>query len=251
MWILPTLNRPIQCAQVIDRLKKHGCSTPGVLFVNTVPAVIEKNTAEIDREIQQKIAESDASGIIHLYKNIDLPIGWEIIINQGNAGLCGAMNRVFNQYPNENFYGLITDDEFVCSDGWDKTLAEAASDWNISHGNNGWQSDRRIHGFMTIGGNLAREVGYLMPQGLWHWYSDDVWETIANAADLRKYCRDVKIENRHWMLGNAKKDKTYELSESRNIQDNEIFLRWRKNNFPIIKEKILNRMGNPKTIYAL
>lgn len=180
-----------------------------------------------------------------MYKHIiaDLPMGWGMIINDGNLGLCGAMNKVFNMYPNEKFYGMITDDEFVCTDGWDKILAEAAGDWNVSHGNNGWQSDRRIHGFMTIGGELARTVGYLFPQGLWHWFSDDVWERIAYGRGLRRYCQDVKIENKHWMLGNATKDKTYELSESRSGQDHEIFLRWMENDFPSIMKRIWERQG--------
>lgn len=173
------------------------------------------------------------------------------MINDGNLGLCGALNYVFTQYPDEPFYGMITDDEFVATDRWDKILIEAAGKWNISHGNNGWQSDRRIHGFMTIGGELARIIGYLMPQGLWHWYSDDVYESIAAHTGLRKFCPEVKIENKHWMLGNAMKDDTYILSESRTVQDREIFLRWQKNELPQIVKRILNGMGNPPVVYAL
>lgn len=228
VWIVPTLNRPSQCGEVIERLKKYKCSTPGIVFVNT---------------------NQESKG--DLYKGIELPANWRLVINQGNLGLCGAMNCVFKECPNEPFYGMITDDEFVATDEWDKILVEAAGKWNISHGNNGWQSERRIHGFMTIGGELARAVGYLMPQGLWHWYSDDTWEAIAARTGLRKFCPQVKIENKHWMLGNAKKDSTYALSESRNVQDREIFLRWQKNELPNIIKNILSLMGNPKVVYAV
>jgi hypothetical protein len=228
VWCLASLNRPEQCAEVIERLKKHGCSTPGVLFVNT---------------------NEDGDG--SLYKNIELPRGWHLEIHSKNIGLCGAMNWVFNKYPNEPFYGMITDDEFIATDGWDKILVDSAGVWNISNGNNGWQSHRRIHGFMTIGGELARSVGYLMPQGLWHWYSDDVWEAIANRAALRRFCPDVKIENKHWMLGNAAKDKTYELSESRNVQDREIFLRWQAKELPSIMKRVMDGIGNPTVVYAV
>lgn len=231
MYIIPSLNRPSQCAQVIDRLKKHKCSTPGILFVNT---------------------NEDDDG--HLYKTIALPPKWMLEIHNKNLGLCGALNWVFKKYPNEPFYGMITDDEFVCTDGWDKILVDAAGKWNIAHGNNGWQSDRRIHGFMTIGGELVRTIGYLMPQGLWHWFSDDVWESIAAGRNLRRFCQNVKIENKHWMLGNAHKDKTYELSESRNRQDQEIFMRWKENEFPIIMKRIWERQKqeeNKVKVYAI
>ncbi len=228
MWCIPSLNRPEQCANVIERLKKHGCSTSGVLFVNTN----EDSNAD-------------------LYKSIELPSGWTLEISDKNLGLCGAMNWVFKKYPNEPFYGMITDDEFVATDGWDKTLADAAGDWNISHGNNGWQSERRIHGFMTIGGELARAIGYIFPQGLWHWYSDDVCEALAARTGTRRFCSDVRIENKHWMLGNAEKDKTYVLSESRNVQDREIFLRWQKNELPGIMQRVMSGMGNPAVVYAV
>ncbi len=229
MWILPSLNRPEQCAEVIERLKTHGCSTPGVLFVNT-----------------------NEDSVPDAYKAIALPDKWILEISEKNLGLCGSMNWVFKKYPNEPFYGMITDDEFICTDGWDKTLIEAAGEWNVSHGDNGWQSNRRIHGFMTIGGELARTMGYLFPQGLWHWFCDDIYEHIAMGRNLRRFCPEVKIENRHWMLGNIQKDKTYELAESRNLQDQEIFMRWREKEFPSIMKRIWEiQKNNEASVYAV
>lgn len=251
MWCLPSLNRPAQCKEVIERLKKHGCSTPGILFVNTTKDILTDLDPEADEEIERNAAEAKAARMIEEYKSIELPEGWKIIVNDGNFGLCGSMNRVFKEHPNEPFYGMITDDEFIATDGWDKTLIEAAGNLNISHGNNGWQSDRRIHGFMTVGGDLVREIGYMFPQGMWHWYSDDVYEAIAARTGFRRFCRDVKIENRHWMLGNVKKDKTYELSESRNVQDREIFFRWLESDLPAIMKRIMDKMGNPPMVFAL
>ena len=41
MWILPTMGRGVQCAEMAQRLKAMGCSTPGVVFVNGDPVAYE------------------------------------------------------------------------------------------------------------------------------------------------------------------------------------------------------------------
>ena len=104
-WILPTLSRPQQCAAVLDRMRETGCSTPGIVVLN---------------------GDQGFSGA--------MPEGWSIIVPDKNLGALGALNKVFELYPNEDFYGFIGDDEFVETDGWDKKLIDAAGAWNFSHG---------------------------------------------------------------------------------------------------------------------
>lgn len=197
MWVIPSLNRPEQCQQVIDRLgsTKH----PGILIVNGGD-----------------------------YSSIRLPENWVMGVMSENVGLCGALRWAFSEYPNEPFYGMITDDEFLGGDNplWESELVDAAGDWFIAHGNNGWQSGRRVHGYMTIGGKLMREVGWWMPEGLWHWYCDDFWETIARSCGLQRFCLNVRIENKHYLLKNVEKDSTYVAAESRIDQDRQLYISW-------------------------
>ena len=212
-WFLISYNRPERAAQVIERIKEIGCSTLGVLFVN--------------------------GGDIMRYQDIVLPTGWKLHNEQHNLGICGAMNRCLKLFPDEPFYGLITDDEWINTPGWDTKLAEAAGSWKIAHANDGWQSGARIHGLVTCGGDLIRECGFWALPGLWHWYVDNVWETLAHYCGLRVFCADVHTEHRHWMNRRAEVDKTYLSGEEKMKEDQNVFERWACDGSA---EKLVNRI---------
>ncbi len=202
MWILPTYNRPEKCQAVLDQIIEVGCSTQGVVIIN---------------------------GSTN-YPSLFLPDGWSVIKLPDNLGVCGAMQYAFMLYPNEPFYGLVCDDEYVFTPNWDIILTEAAGKDKIAFGNDGWQSGRRQHGYVTWGGDLIRRIGFLSLPGLWHWYHDDVWEHIAARDNLNVFCEDVRVEHRHYRAQKAEKDHTYEMGMSRHEQDREVFLEWRKKN---------------------
>lgn len=214
MWFLPTKGRADCLQRLLDKIIEIGNSTPGLVIVNG----------------------EDPS-----YSDIRLPKLWQMHVLPENLGLCGAMNWAFDNYPREPWYGLITDDELVHTPEWDETLVKAAGNWNISHGNEGWQSENRMHSSNVFGGDLIRTVGYWAPAGLWHWFIDNVWENIATDCDLRRYCREVRTEHKHYLAGKSLKDETYRLGESRSLQDEKVFRKWMENEFPhicaLIKER--------------
>lgn len=218
MWLLPSYNRPEQCRAVIDQINKIGCETFGLLWVNG-PEQLEK------------------------YKKIELPSLWRVHYHEENIGVCGAMNAAFGMYPEQPYYGLICDDEYVYTPAWDKTLSQAAGNWHIAHGNEGWQSSRRIHSYVTVGGELVRECGWWSLPGLWHWYHDNVQEVLAAHAELRIFCQDVRTEHKHYLAGKAEKDTTYSSGESRATQDEAVFKNWINNpNTP----QLINRIRAKK-----
>jgi glycosyltransferase involved in cell wall biosynthesis len=217
MWILPSYNRPDQCREVIEQMKKMGCSTRGVLLVN--------------------------GGDSKPYENIELPEGWTGLYLLRNLGVCGAMNKLYELYPDEPWYGLICDDEFPLTENWDTQLVEAAGDWKIAHGNDGWQSQERIHGIVVLGGKLVRELGWMALPGLWHWFVDNTWELIAGYCGTRVLVKDAFMEHRHWRAGKAAKDEVHELGESRALEDRAIFVRWATGDARIVLNKLKDKMN--------
>jgi len=216
VWILPSINRPEKCKAVIDQIKKVGCSSPGILLVN--------------------------GGDPTPYYNIELPDGWIFHYSKTNLGVCGAMNKMLREHPDEPWYGLICDDEFVLTEGWDKALIEAADDWNIAHGNDGWQSERRIHGIVALGGDLVRTLGWMALPGLWHWFVDDTWELLARECGLRRFLPEVRMEHKHWLAGKAVKDEINWLGESKATNDQNVFLTWVREEAAVTIQKVKERM---------
>lgn len=218
MWVVPTYNRPESLRLVLEQIKKVGCSSSIYIYV--------QGTERIDEYVKS----------IHSVK--DFPSQMVIAYLPENIGLCGALNSAFQDYPNEPWYGTFGDDEYVYTEGWDTKLTDAARNCYISHGNDGIDSERRIRTYAVWGGDLLRSVGYWMPQGLWHWYSDDVWENLSNACNLRRWCQDVRTVNKHYIYGTAPKDKTYIMGESRSLQDKMVFEIWMRDEFPRVVERI-------------
>jgi len=214
MWILPTYNRPDKCQAVLDQIIEVGCSTVGIVVING----------------------ACTNGLP--YPALFLPDGWISVTLPENIGVCGAMQYAFTHYPDEDFYGLVCDDEYVFTPGWDIILSEAAGNNKIAFGNDGWQSGRRQHGYVTWGGDLVRAVGFLSLPGLWHWFHDDVWEAIAKAADLNMFCENVRVEHRHYRAGKSEKDKTYEVGMSRAEQDRDVYQAWRNNEFDATMQRV-------------
>lgn len=218
MWILPTLNRPGQCAAVLKRIKDSGCLSAGIVFINGK---------------QDTVSE---------YHTMDLPDQWLKFIVDENIGALGTLNKVFELYPNEDFYGFIGDDEFLLPetpDNWDEILIQSAGDWDFSHGYDNLHHGRRAQGYLCVGGKLARAVGYLAIPDCWHWYGlDGMWEALSAS----KLCRDVlapevKVEHRHPLAG-GKSDACYELGASRRDIDQQHFFYWMRNELPKVAVRI-------------
>lgn len=200
MWLLPTHNRPERCQAVLDAISEMGCTTRGVVLVN--------------------------GGTLHAYQDVRPPQGWGIVFKSENLGLCGAMQWCFETFPDEPFYGQVTDDEYVRTPGWDKLLSEAAGRWYVAHGKNHAKSTELPHGFMTFGGDLVRAVGWWEPPELWHWYSEAFWDVIGKRLGLMRPCPEVLIEEKHYSTGKVEFDETNRLGEMHKDRDQELFIAW-------------------------
>jgi hypothetical protein len=222
MWIYATYNRPVQFKECLMRLTQVGCSTPGIILIQGTDTLIEYQQAW--EEIKRVTPEGNN------LKN------WEFVILPTNLGYCGGLNEAFKLHPNEPWYGNITDDERVHSPGWDVKIPEAAGSWYVAHGNDHWQSEVRIHGLITWGGDLVRLCGGLAPPGMWHWWIDNYWETIAAECGLNKFVRDIMVEDKHYLSGKSEYDETYKMGESRKDEDKAVFDAWLAQARPLIEK---------------
>lgn len=210
---------------MLTQLASVGCSTSGVILIQGNDRIKEYE------EILSTL----------------LPPTWLYKVLPENLGFCGGLNKGFEFFPHESFYGALSDDEFILTPGWDKILTKAAGDWYIAHGNDHWQSQFRIHGAMTFGGELVRTIGYLSPPGMWHWYMDNFWEHLGAQCGIRKYCKDVLVEDRHYLSGKSQYDDTYRMGESRKDQDAIVFHEWCKGSLELIRtirEKLPRQIFN-------
>lgn len=222
MWILPTMSRTQQCAEIFERMKQIGISTPGILFVN---------------------GESHYNEYEKLYLGDKFPDNWIMHSSMENIGCIGALNDVLKRYPNKPWYGFLADDEFLFPDNpkdWDRKLIDAAGNWDAAHGWENINNGGRLQGGVVLGGDLVRTVGYLGLATTRHNFGfDSMWEWLSTphlgggGAFRIHYVPEVKFEHRHthW-------DDCYKLGFSTFDEDRKSFADWQKNDMRLIAERI-------------
>lgn len=217
MWIIPTLNRPEQCAEVLSRMDMMGCKTPRLVVAN---GEHEKYRAA-------------------------LSVYQAVYYAPENRGALGALNWGLNNFSDEPWYGFIGDDEFMDTDAFDKKLTTAAGDWDIAHGDDGFNKGARFQGCAVIGGKLARAVGYLALQECWHWYGfDSMWESLAQAGACKKvFVPEVKVNHQHPYHGKGKMDECYELGASRKDIDQQVYFHWLRHEIKNVIERVKKAKG--------
>ena len=211
------MNRPERCTDVMQVMIRHGITTPGVLIVNG----------------RQREDE---------YRAIELPLNWTIEVLPHNIGICGALNKMFSNLPTEPWYGIVCDDEYVFTDGFDRRLVNESADWGIAHGND--TKDTRphkqvkIHTYAVFGGELLRAMGFWCLDGCWHAYADWAWQTIADEFGLARMCHDVITEHRCYDYGAAPIDETYHVAHTKLQQDRQRYERWLAQEWPALKIRL-------------
>lgn len=196
MWILPTRSRPHNVRRFFEHWALTHASTPGVL-------VVDSDQAE-------------------LYADIEIPENW-IISVYPRMSMCAKSNRSFWDHPGMDWYGFVDDDAVPMTPYWDRELVEAAGKDGLAHPWNGIGNSRLASQFV-IGGELARELGWIFLPGLSRIYGDDVITAIADRKGVRTYLGDVKLEQRHFSNGLAEMDETYKKPEA--AEDERIYREW-------------------------
>lgn len=213
MWIIPSRGRPEACQRVVAEMVAHGMKSWGIVVINE------------DDDMRQE------------YFDLCLPIGWRIrLAPTGTIGAAEAYRLAYREFPQEEWYGVISDDHSVKTDGFEDRLVSSAGKWNIASSNDMWQSnadidESRMHGATIFGGEFVRALGYIAPKGFNHLYVDDVWETIGRTIGNWSVLMDVITPHNHAMKNGEQMDETTSRVNSSDMyaNDGERFQDWLAN----------------------
>jgi hypothetical protein len=233
MFVLPTMSRPQQCAQVLQRIWKSGCTSKGIVFVNGQSHADEYRT------------EFSKIGI--------LPDFWQVIYHPENIGALAALNKVFEIYPDEDWYGFIADDEMLSEDSpknWDQRLIAAAGRWGIAHAWEPWNNGRRCQGYPVLGGKLVRAVGYLALPTCHHNFGfDSMWDWLNGAEPFgggglhnMKCLPEIKVQHNR-AKSDLVLDDCYRLADSKMEDDRKRFWDWMVKDMKVIAKRVREQMA--------
>lgn len=210
MLILPTKGRPLN----LKRFISHYYETKA-----TLPIWVIFDADDADN-----------------YENIGLPEGWKRICAPAGTKLGDIYNMIFRDFPNEEYYGFISDDCIPETEEWDIKLKDACLPDKIVWSADG-NVDDKIPTFPFFGGELIRKLGFWSPGDMKHWYTDNAWNDIALALDKRVYIPEIMIRHLHPALGNAKDDSTYANQPNHSV-DKVSYESWKRFDFPLLLERL-------------
>lgn len=207
MWILPSRNRPDLVARVFS---KTTVTAPGVVAI------------DLDQ--------------VGLYEQLKLPDGWSVLATE-RAFFGPKNNDIFRRFPDEPWYGTISDDMLPETEGWDVELPKSAGSWGAA-----WADDK-LYGravCIAFGGELIRALGFLCCPATQHFYNDDAHELIAKEFG-GVYRSDVSVPHLHFTKGLSVKDKTYDERPSSGA-DRKAFEAWKQREWPAIRDRVRAQM---------
>jgi len=156
MFIVPTYKRPERLKNLIQVYKDTKATALVFVFIQGNP---------------------------QMYEGIEYPDTWAVEVLDKNIGLVAALNRGFEKFPNERYYGIICDDQVPQEEEWDKKLFTWLNPMNIvSTDDTLNKNDWRMAGIPVFGGDLIRMCGFIMPPCTWHICGDDWWELVGKTC---------------------------------------------------------------------
>lgn len=190
MWILPSYNRP----WALRRLLEAPGGMPEMLV--------------IVNEDDPSRAEYEATS------------PWPIEFCPAGSRLGGAYRFAYERHCDEPWYGMFGDDHIAQTPGWSDVLVQKAGSRFLAYPNGEHTEFPLMRGTCVVGGELAKQLGWIFAPGLIHNYCDCFLDTICRDAGLLKACPEVFVNHLHWKfcVGVAQ-DATYVRGSSDQGQD--------------------------------
>lgn len=170
------------------------------------------------------------------YSQIKLPLHWKKVGVPNGTRLGSIYNIIFKTYPNEDFYGMVSDDCEPQTECWDVKLRDACIPDLIAWPNDGF-INAKMPTFAFLGGDLVRKLGFWSPGDMQHWYTDNAWADIAYGLNKAVYRDDIKLIHLHPVNGNAENDKTYNNQPNASV-DKLAYDSWKRFSFPSLIERM-------------
>jgi hypothetical protein len=158
----------------------------------------------------------------------------EMVVQKGTP-LGGCFNAAYEKYPNEAYYGLVSDDCTPETPRWDVKLKEAA------RGKIAWPAEgihnEKLPGFVFICGDIVRKMGFICPPSIKHWFTDNLWNAIQLKMGIGNYLPHVMLRHRHFINGLAPEDDTYK-SQPDHDADGKAYAAFLENDFAGLCERL-------------
>jgi hypothetical protein len=167
-------------------------------------------------------------------------------IDQGKS-FGDACRRAFKKFPNYKYYYMVADDTRLRSGNWEKRFMEKIEE-NSGKGvcfGDDLMLGSKMGTSVFISGNIFRAIGYILPKGLIHMYTDVFWNELGKQIDKIYYFPDVIAEHMHFSVGKSEVDSIYLSVDNKIVynHDKKIFNDWKKNDMKKDIEKIKKYKG--------
>lgn len=212
MWILPTRSRPESCQRFINSWAITESSTPVLVRLD-----------ECDPSLNQ----------LTLLK---WPETFKIIVGK-REGVAKATNELYQQHPNEPWYGFLADDFIPTTKNWDLKLIDGASSKFISYPND-MAFRTNLPTLPCVGGDLVQAIGYFGFPFSHHYYVDTVYQFIGERLNNIKRLNDVIVEHMHYEFGKSSVDIVYQESNEKFKSDKAIWRNWIAHDGLLLIEKL-------------
>lgn len=207
MWLVPTRRRIEKLKVFLQSVIDTKATTPGVLLV-------EKN---------------EFIELANGYKELVLPNGWIFYLTGGDS-----MGEKVSEYweknkNNHNWFGILNDDFFCVTEGWDTKALKAldAPFIGIVSTDDGWKAPQRATGAFACTATFLSALGFFYPPGLKHNFIDDVYEILGQFTQSWFCNMDVRVEHRHLAkTDNSPKDSTFHKAKDYFPDDCQAFQKW-------------------------
>lgn len=228
MWFLPSYGRPERLRELLE--------APGG-WPDEVVVLINADDPKHARYFE----------LLNWLKTQAVP--WRLAVIPDGSRCADAHRAISKRWPDEPFYGLLCDDHWPITPGWHDAVVEAAGKTCIATPN-GEPLFPKLRNALVIGGDLARAMGSLVPAPVKHNYEDNIWDQIAEDFDCLRPLKDVFVEHKHWLRGDAEKDATYVRGSSDIEDDRKIFEAWMRSDERVEMNRRLAPMFG-KTVSAV
>ena len=183
IWILPTLGR-----------------------VHGLKAIIED---VLWSDLQARVVVVFSTDDFDYHRALELvPEGWETISMKGIPSTTEKINEAFARFPNEAFYGLLSNDLQIESRRALELLADQCPPFGLSYCADQIFNEK-IPGHPCVDGDLVRGLGWWSYPRLKHHYVEMVLFGIAKRHGGVKYLKEMHFFHRHHTMGTAPMDSTY------------------------------------------
>ncbi len=167
-------------------------------------------------------------------------VGQKIVHNMTYTQI---LNKIFNVFPDYQYYHITNDDFVYRTMYWDKEFIEVLREkgYGIAYGNDLYMQ-KTLPVAPCITGNIVRALDWVQLPTLTHLCGDMVWKSIGEKIKSLHYLKDVIIEHEHPFTQNKEiaEDETFKKTNSKRMysRDCMAYREWVRNDMYHDIEKI-------------